>query len=161
MGSRPKFYIDSCVFIAWFKNEPRPFQEMAGIRALFDQIKKKQATLVGSTILLAELLFDKMPQAKSEFVSLQGLGNVHFFPVDLAIAHLAGEVRSYYYGKISVADSLHLATAIFGGCAHFYTFDEGKKGGHGLLKLGNQVAGYPLLVTKPFSAEPPLPGLDD
>ncbi len=135
---------------------------MEGVRELLAKIKQKQAIMVASTMILTELLFDKMPQAEAEFFSIQGLSNVVFLPVDMAIARLAGNIRSYYRdtGKISVPDALHLATAIYGGCERFYTFDEGKKGDHGMLKLGDRVANHPLVVTKPCSINKSLPGID-
>ena len=96
----------------------------------------------------------------ADFRKLFQRSNFQMINVDERIAAKASEIRNHYIEKakrekgssIRFADSLHLATAITSGASRFHTFD-GSHDKRGLLDLNGDVAGYPLVIEKPGTAQ--------
>ena len=96
----------------------------------------------------------------ADFRKLFQRSNFQMINVDERIAAKASEIRNHYIEKakrekgpsIRFADSLHLATAITSGASRFHTFD-GSHEKRGLLDLNGDVAGYPLVIEKPGTAQ--------
>ncbi len=163
-GIKNLYYWDTCLFCAWLKDEKRDIREMDGVRDIIEKIKKRQASLITSTLTLAEVLPSKCPVGTYElFEDLLKRTTIQVRAVDRKTAKLAGDIRDHYIknplnGKnLAVPDSIHLATAIISGVAEFHTFDAGKQGKKdtlGLLPISGNVAGHNLIICKPYTQQP-------
>ena len=162
MPNNPKLlYWDSCIFLAWLKDESRPGDEMAGLGSIAREIEKKNFSVITSVITIAEILTGRSSEeVVTEFGKLFQRSNFQMINVDERIATKASEIRNHYIEKakrekgssIRFADSLHLATAITSRVSRFHTFD-GSHEKRGLLDLNGDVAGYPLVIEKPDTAQ--------
>ena len=57
MPNNPKLlYWDSCIFLAWLKEEKRAEGEMAGLKSVVREIEKKNFSVVTSVITITEIL---------------------------------------------------------------------------------------------------------
>jgi len=163
-GDRPIFYWDTCLFIAWIKDEQRPSGEMDGVREVIAQARKRDAIIMTSVLTNVEVLASNLP------VGLEGLFSglmkrIEQKSIDIKIAKLAHDIRDYYTRKslefdgktLSTPDALHLATAIIYRATEFHTFD-GSNGRRtlGLLPLSKNVAGHALNICKPVARNPEL-----
>jgi len=163
-GTKKIFYWDSCIFISWIKNEDRKDpNDMAGVRDVIDRLKKRDVTIITSTITQTEVgacnvgvgvlqIFDDLLKRK----------NIQRISVDIKIAQLARTLRDHYRncpaeldadGKLispktlSVPDAIHLATAILNKVDCFHTFDKNNsKESLGLLPLTENIAGHGLKI---------------
>lgn len=163
-GSRPTYYWDTCLFIAWTKDEERKPGEMAGVRETIDRVKKRDVIVLTSVITSAELLQSSLPAGVAQL--FQGLmKRIEQKSVDIKIANLAHNLRDYYRmrpvdfdGKtLSVPDAIHLATAIIYRATEFNTFDgSNARNTLGLLPLSGDVAGHALKICKPVAHSPEL-----
>ncbi len=144
---RLKFYWDACIFLAWLRDEKRPFGDMEGLAEVVALIAQSNAILVTSVVTRVEVLDSTLPEeAKKLLDSIFKRRNIVRVNVDDYASNLAHEIRDFYkkQGKsVKSADSLHLAAAITHGVDQFHTFDGE------LLRLNGQVAGYPLVICKP------------
>ena len=157
------YYWDTCVFIAWLKNEGLPnrsLDEIEGIRDVVSKIEKGTVKLITSAITIAEMLECDMPPGATDlFKSLLQRRMMVTISVDIKVAGLASNLRSYYKKSkehektLCTPDALHLATAILYKADEFHTFDGSNKKSLGLLNLGGDVGGYPLIIRKPKSAQ--------
>jgi len=162
MPNNPKLlYWDSCIFLAWLKDEGRPGGEMAGLASIAREVEKKNFSVITSVITIAEILTGRSgEEVVAEFRKLLQRSNFQLINVDERIAAKASEIRNHYIEKakrekvssIRFADSLHLATAIISGVSRFHTFD-GSHEKRGLLDLNGNVAGHPLVIEKPGTAQ--------
>lgn len=153
--------------IAWLSNEARAIGEMEGVQEVAKEILKNKTVLVTSTLTRAEILECKMPKGATEkYRKFFRRSNVLSIPFDNEIAELTSEIRNYYSPgdfELLTPDAIHLATAIHMGVTEFHTFDgsdPSKKPRNnktktkcGLLLLGSQVAGKPLLIKKPIGIQ--------
>lgn len=151
-------YWDSCIFIAWLKDEKRPNGEMSGVYECVQQVEAKRIRLITSVITRTEVFETKLsPEASERYARLLNRRNVLLLDQDLRVSNLARDIREYYQHKkakdglpgVSTPDAVHLATAIHYEAEAFYTFDDGKRGGRSLLSLNGNVAGHSLLICKP------------
>lgn len=166
IGNRDIYYWDTCTFCAWLADEQRKTGEMDGVREVVSRIKKRDASLVTSSLMLAEVLPSKYPAGVYNL--LEGLlrrNNIQQQSVSIKIARFAGDIRDYYdrnpvddKKKLATPDSIHLATAIICGVTEFHTFDNGEKDKKfiGLLQLDGNVAGHKLSICKPTAKQPQL-----
>lgn len=158
-GPSPLYYWDTCLFIAWIKDEQRKSGEMDGVREVVERAKKRDVRIMTSVLTMTEVLSSKLPAGMDALfdgmmkrVSRQG--------VDLKVAKLAHDLRDHYAkrasefdGKtLSTPDALHLATAILYRADEFHTFDgdNGRKS-IGLLQLSGNVGGHGLVICKPVA----------
>ncbi|MEQ8741239.1 MAG: PIN domain-containing protein [Rhodospirillales bacterium] len=163
-GPNVTFYWDTCVFIAWLKNENRPSGEMDGVRDIVDRVKKRNASIITSAITFAEVTEAKVGAGVINlFDDLFKRPNLGRINVDMRVAKLARDLRDYYSARpsefndktLSVPDSIHLATAILYHAAEFHTFDKSNRNGTlGLLPLSGNVGGHNLKVCKPETEQP-------
>lgn len=156
---------DTCLFLAWLKDEERPSGEMDGVREVIERAKRREAKIITSVLTVTEALECHMPAGVKRLY--EGLmKRVNRISMDIKVAELAHELRNHYsadpkkYGDKTLAtpDAIHLATAILYRATEFHTFDDGKKGSKhlGLLSLSEDVAGHRLTICKPTARNPQL-----
>jgi predicted nucleic acid-binding protein len=165
MPSTKKIYWDSCIFLAWLKNEPRSKEEVDGIAECVDLVEAKQVHLITSVITITEVFEGNLSaDANEKYRLLLSRRNVTPLDNDLRVSRLAQKIREYYQNQktidgldgLSTPDAIHLATAIHYDADVFYTFDEGKKNGRkgrSLLSISGDVAGYNLKISKPTAMQ--------
>lgn len=164
-GSNPKYYWDSCVFLAWLKAEDdRKPGEMDGAREQIELFHKRRISICTSTFTIVEITQAKLPAGAIELLdAVMRRTNFTRIAVDHRVAMLARELRNYYIAKngadgmrLSAADSVHLATAILSRVDEFHTFDELDKRGRkelGLIPLSGNVAEHNLKICKPKASQ--------
>ena len=163
-SSTPIIYWDTCVFLAWIKDETRAEGEMAGVYAVVLDVMASRARLITSVITREEIQLPRLNADQLErFTKVFDRTNVKTIPMSDAIATKAGQLRHHYQtigdGRppLCKEDARHLATAIIYAVSVFHTFDEAdKKGCRGLLGLNGNVAGHALKIAKPESSQPIL-----
>ena len=160
MPQRRVVYWDSCIFIAWLKNERRPNGEMDVIAECVEQIEAGEVKLITSVIARTEVFeTDLSEDIKEKYAKLLNRRNVVLLDQDLRVSELARQIREHYRDQskqdglagLTSPDAIHLATAIHFKADAFYTFDQGKNGGRSLLSLDGNVAGHALHICKPFA----------
>lgn len=157
MGELKTLYWDSCVFIAWLKNEPRAESELIGLKSCVDAIDRKTHNLATSALSSVEILEAEMPAGAEDQLQLfLTKSNIEIWPVDEEVIRLARKIRNHFKQLktngantkvIKVPDAIHLATAIHYEVSELHTFDGD------LLKLNGSVAGVPLVINKPGAAQ--------
>lgn len=170
-GNNPQYYWDTCIFLAWLKNEVnRKPGEMDGVREFIAKLNKRQISIMTSVLTVTEISAAKLP-AGTEGILEQVMQrpNMSRISVDLKVATLARDLRNHYILKngaagltLTVPDSLHLATAILYKATEFHTFDETDKPKHnalGLIQLSGDVAGHNLKICKPEAKQMGLSGI--
>ena len=163
-GNSPLYYWDSCLFIAWLKDEQRKTGDMDGVREVIEQAKRREVKLITSVLTLTEVLSSQIPIGiDTLFANL--LKRISKQGVDIKIATLAHDLRDFYVQKaveherkiLSTPDALHLATAILCRADEFHTFDESNsRNSLGLLPLTGNVADHNLTICKPIARNPEL-----
>ncbi len=151
-GNNPLYYWDTCMFLAWLKDEERKSGEMDGLREVIDRSKKRDCRLMTSVLTSVEVLQAKIPAGVDAMFSglLKRMARVG---VDTKVAQLAHDIRNYYAkdGKsLKTPDAIHLATAILHRANEFHTFDEQ------LIASSGDIAGHRLIVCKPAARNPQL-----
>ena len=162
----PVIYWDTCVFLAWIKNEKRTSGEMEGLEDALKLVMQEKATLVTSVLTMAEILKSKTPAAgMAKLEKLFRRSNVLPLVFDMPVAKLTSQIRDHYNDsdfELSTPDAIHLATAIHYGATEFHTFDGSKKPKKsekkrsGLLLLVDGVATHDLKIVKPSAEQPSL-----
>ncbi len=163
-GGEPIYYWDTCLFLAWIKDEERPTGEMDGVREIIDRFKRREVKIVTSVVTIVEVLSGRIPVGMESLIS--GLmKRINKLGVDIKVAQMAHDLRDYYSnnrdkfeGKIlSTPDAMHLATAIIHRVTEFHTFDhDGDAKNLGLLPLSGNVGGNRLTICKPQAKNPQL-----
>lgn len=155
-GIKEKVYWDTCIFIAWIKNERRSNPlEMDGILECVERAERGETLIVTGQIVKPELMTVRLETEQRALLDrLMMRRCAQILSDNPRIMDLAGEIRAFYldqgHGKtLSVPDAVHLATAIYYRVDAFYTFDKGKRGGLGLLQLDGNVGGHNLHICKP------------
>lgn len=171
-GSKAAYYWDTCLFLAWLKNEiTRKAGEMDAIASMIDRFNKRQISLMTSVITITEISSAKLPAGTEGLLEdVMQRSNFTRLAVDIRVAKLARDIRNWYLAReeqyggstVTVPDSLHLATAVLYRAREFQTFDGNdspKYKALGLLPLSGNVGGHPLVITKPpIPEQPSLPG---
>lgn len=164
-GTNPTYYWDSCLFLAWIKDEQRPTGEMDGVREIVERAKRREVKIITSVLTATEILESKLPAGMKRLIDGMMKNRVNRIGMEIKVAQMAHDLRDHYAnssshgGKtISVPDAIHLATAILYRATEFHTFDGGKTGGKslGLLQLSGNVAGHRLIICKPQARNPQL-----
>ncbi|MDO8421870.1 MAG: PIN domain-containing protein [Parvibaculum sp.] len=150
-GNSPLYYWDTCLFLAWLKDESRNSGEMDGVREVIERHRKRDVRLMTSVLTSVEVLSGKIPAGMETLFDglLKRLSRVS---MDTKVAALAHDLRNHYAkevgNKLKTPDAIHLATAILFRADEFHTFDET------LLSLSGNVAGHGLIVCKPVAKHP-------
>ena len=155
-------YWDSCIFIAWIKDEKRPPGEMDGIYECVEEVEAGRNRIITSVLTRTEVFEANLSQEiKKKYTQLLNRRKVQLLDQDLRVSDLAREIREYYERQsqidglpgLSVADAVHLATAIHYRVDAFWTFDNGGYKARSLLSLNGNVAGHLLVITKPVATQ--------
>ena len=163
-GSEPIYYWDTCLFLAWIKDEERKSGEMAGVREVVERAKRREVKLITSVLTLVEVLEARLPVGMDSLFK-DMMKRVTRISMDIKCASVAHDLRNYYElkktehgGKIlSLPDAIHLATAILYRVNEFHTFDnDGDKKTLGLIPLSDNVGGNRLIICKPQAKNPEL-----
>lgn len=165
-GADPTYYWDTCLFLAWIKDEQRNSGDMDGVREVIDRSKRREVKIITSTLTSVEVLQSRLP-AGMERLFNDFMKRIQRIGVDSKIAAMAHDIRDHYQrnkeqnsGKLlTTPDAIHLATAIMYRSTEFHTFDDGKSGSSknlGLLGLSGNVAGHRLTICKPHARNPGL-----
>lgn len=146
--TKPKYYWDANIFLAWLKNEKRKAGEMEGVAEIVWMVDRNQAVIVTSVVSKSEVLQSSLPLPVQKLFS-QIFQRPNLVLVDFSdrIADLAGTIRDFYKQqgkKVELGDAQHLATAIAYQVDEFHTFDEDD-----LIPLSGNVAGHKLIICKP------------
>lgn len=164
-GTDPIYYWDTCLFLAWLKDEERPTGEMDGVREVIERAKRREVKIITSVLTITEALECHLPAGVKRLY--EGLmKRVTRISMDIKVADVAHELRNHYSADpkkyndktLATPDAIHLATAILYRSNEFHTFDGGKKSGKhlGLLQLSGDVAGHRLTICKPTARNPGL-----
>jgi predicted nucleic acid-binding protein len=157
-----RVYWDSCIFIAWLKDERRADHEMDGIYECVEEVEQNRVYLFTSVATVTEVFeTDLSVEIKEMYSRLLKRRNVQRMDTDLRVSELAQKIREFYVlqnrtdnrGKLSHADAVHLATAIHYSADELWTFDDGRHRGRGLLELNGNVAGHELVICKPWAKQ--------
>ncbi len=140
-GTVDLYYWDSCIFMAWLKDEARKPGEMEGVRGVVARWNKGEVRIITSTIMLTEVTPAQIPEPA------------------LSVFDKALRRRTLKVVGVATPDALHLATAIIHEADEFHTFDGGDDNKTlGLLGLSGNVAGHKLKIDKP--PQPPQGEMD-
>jgi predicted nucleic acid-binding protein len=152
-GSNPLYYWDTCLFLAWLKDETRKSGEMAGVREIIERSKRRDCRIMTSVLTSVEVLQGKIPAGfDTLFNGL--LKRTSRVGVDVKVAGLAHDIRNHLItsggSRLKTPDALHLASAILHRADEFHTFDDL------LISLSGNVAGHKLIICKPEAKNPEL-----
>ena len=152
-GANPLYYWDTCMFLAWIKDEERKSGEMDGVREIIERSKRRDCRIMTSVITTVEVLQATIPAGVDTlFAGL--MKRISRVGVDTKVAQLAHDIRNHYQKsgkKIKTPDALHLAAAILHRADQFHTFDEDD-----LIPMSGDVAGNRLVICKPVARSPEL-----
>lgn len=164
-GADPKYYWDTCLFLAWINDEQRKSGEMDGVREVIARSKRREVVIMTSVLTQVEALQSKLPVGMDRLF-LDLMKRVQRLGMDTKVAALAHDIRDYYMvhaqehegKKLTTPDAIHLATAILHRADEFHTFDSGKKDSKsiGLIQLSGNVGGHKLTICKPQARNPGL-----
>lgn len=169
-GTRPEYYWDSSVWIAWLTAEEAYAEYLSNMEEYAVQADDGKIVLVTSSLTRGEVLETKIgEQASTKFQDFLKRPNVMEASADPRVTSLSHEIRDYYQARkeageskktLATPDAVHLATAILYDVEQFHTFDDGKKSRRhlGLLGLSGNVAGHPLVICKPQPTQTRLTG---
>lgn len=164
-GADPTYYWDTCLFLAWIKDEQRPSGEMDGVREVIARAKRRECKIITSALTLVECLESKLPVGMERLFK-DMLKRVNRISMDIKVAELAHDIRDYHAArghehggkKLQTPDAIHLATAILYRADEFHTFDGGGSDSKsiGLIQLSGNVGGHKLTICKPQARNPGL-----
>jgi predicted nucleic acid-binding protein len=164
-GGRATIYWDTCIWLAWLKNEKRDPAEMGGIQQCVERFEKGEILIATSVLTLPEMLD---LQNKLSALNLRKFqlffrrSDLIRIATDMRVAEIAQRIRDYYFLEfqkdglptLELGDALHLASAIHYNVDEFITFDERdskrpSRAKRGILPLDGNVAGHKLSIKKP------------
>jgi len=136
-------YWDTCVFLAWIKQEENKRDYLGDIEQLLRDNRAGNLILVTSQITRVELWRTNLDEAQCKLLD-EALGrswNI-VYDVDGPVARKAHDIQTKFAGDPDeekfpeTPDALHIATAILARADEFHTFDDGKN---------NKKAKFPIL----------------
>ena len=146
--SKPTYYWDASLFLAWLMNESSKPGEMEGLAEVAWLVDRNQAIIVTSVMTKGEVWQSALPvNVRVMFADVFKRPNVVLVDLSDPISALGGVIREDYasrHAKLKLADAQHLATAIACKVTEFHTFDE-----NDLIAKSGNVAGYKLIICKP------------
>lgn len=158
------YYWDTCLFIAWIKDENRKSGEMDGVWEMVEKAKRREVRLMTSALTSVEVLACKLPVGLDTLFR-EFMKRITRVNVDTKVSMLAHDIRDYYASRpqefgnrtVSTPDAIHLATAILYRAEEFHTFDDkGSKKSLGLILLSDNVGGHRLKICVPETKNPQL-----
>jgi predicted nucleic acid-binding protein len=152
MPGSPLYYWDTCLFLAWLKDEERKVGEMDGVRDIIQRMKRRDARVMTSVLTSIEVLSARIPVGMDSLFK-DTIKRLNRQSVDIRVAQIAHDIRNHYAiagRSLKTADSIHLATAILYRADEFHTFDEQ------LISFSGNVGGHKLIVCKPETKSPQL-----
>ncbi len=95
-GNNPIYYWDTCIFLAWLKNETnRKPGEMEGIHDCLERVKKRQISIMTSVITYTEITTLKIPAGVETMLEeVMQRPNCAKIGVDMRVAKLARDLRA-------------------------------------------------------------------
>ena len=158
LGNTPIYYWDSCLFLAWLKDEERKAGEMDGVREVIERAKRREAKIITSVLTSVEVLSGKIPAGMDTLFNGM-MKRINQISMDIKVANLAHDIRNEYAKTgdktVSTPDAIHLSTAILYRATEFHTFDgDSSRKSLGLLQLSGDVAGHKLIICKPEAKRP-------
>jgi predicted nucleic acid-binding protein len=169
-GGKPTIYWDTCIWLAWIKNENRDPNDMAGVQEQIDRFENGEISIATCVVTLCEMLDLKTKLSAVNYKKLQQTfyrRDLIRIAVDIRVAEITRELRDFYYAQhlrdgfptLELGDAIHLAAAIHYGVTEFATFDERdskkpSKPRRGLLSLNGNVGGHNLIIVKPYTTRP-------
>lgn len=152
VAGKPRVCWDSCVYISLLTGVNRTPQEMKALYEIEHLANEEKVIIFTSVVTIVEVLECKLTaEQAAKFKGLIANPMTPFQQVDTRLAELAHTIRSFYEGKISTPDAIHLATAIQYGATSFQTYDGcGKRKKGDLLKLQQPIANeFDIPITLP------------
>lgn len=158
-SGKPVYYWDSCLFLAWVKDENRAPGEMEGLAEVVAMVDAGECFILTSVMTRGEVLDSSLTvEAQEKFRSLFSNPVFTFADVSLPISEVASQIRDFYKGQkpqpmsVKLPDATHLATAIaYREVDEFQTFDADD-----LLRFNGNVAGYKLKICNPSAVQKQL-----
>lgn len=162
-------YWDSCVFLAWLKNEQSWGTEISsGIEEVIQGVEEGNIVLMTSTLTLTEVLKSFFTSAAkyNDFLAFLELPSVQVIAIDIRVAELAGEIRDFYEAQtprveLFSPDCIHMATGILYNADEIQTLDGAgrrRRPAHMISLSKNVMAGkYTPIITPPFALTLPFP----
>ena len=138
---------DACVFISILKGEVRSPDEMNGLREMMDLVDRKQATLITSALVEAEVigLVDQL-DVQQRLEAIFERPNIVQVAASNEVFRKAGALRraAQQAGRsVKTPDSIYIATALLHSADVLHTFDQK------LLALDGSVVVDGLPITTP------------
>ena len=157
---KPKtVYWDTCVILAWIKDEQRSAGQMEGLRGIATEIHENRMNMITSEAATSEIHEGSLSEdAKGKLEGVFCRSNTDRVNIDNRIGKKTSDILQFYRDlsrqdgrpKLCFADAQHLAAAIVYKVDEFHTFDrDDKKDCRGLLGLSGNVAGHSLVVCMP------------
>jgi len=168
-GTKPVYYWDTCIFLAWLKDEQtRKPGEMDAIKDVLEKFKRREIGLMTSTLTITEISVAKVSSGTYTLLDdVMQRPNFSRISVDIRVAKLARDLRDFYLTPnstaktLTVPDSIHVASAILYRATEMHTFDgndSNKYNSLGLLPLSGNVGGHNLTIcTPPIPMQTGLP----
>jgi hypothetical protein len=131
-GKRPVIYWDTCILLAWIKDETRQDDQMQGLIQVAQGVTRNKIDLITSVISRVEIFESTLTEGqKQRYVDLFKRSNCIQLGVTGPVADRASRLRhesrqqsrSGNQVLLSVPDAVHLASAILHKAAEFHTFD--------------------------------------
>ena len=131
-GAEPIYYWDTCLFLAWIKDEDRKSGEMDGVREIIDRFKRREVKLVTSVLTSVEVLSSRIPVGmETLFTGL--MKRINKVGMDSKVAQLAHDIRNHYMARsadfggktLSTPDAIHFDLPPLKWSSLRYGFDHG------------------------------------
>jgi len=155
----PKVYWDTCILLAWIKDETREAGQMENLYSVAREIDDNNIIMLTSVVAYGEIFeADLTDEQRAKLEAVFDRTNTDVVNIDLRVGRRISEIRQFYLAlskqdgrpPICYADAEHLAAATVYKADEFHTFDRKDKDDcRALIGLGNSVAGYPLRVCMP------------
>ncbi len=160
-GKIPTYYWDTCIYLAWLKQEDLNKDHLPFIERLIKDNDQGQNVIITSTITMIEVLSvgltEKMEQTFRDWMRPQKFRAR--FDVDPKVSLRARMLRESVLEiekktTLTTPDAIHVATAILYGANAMHTFDDGRKKSGGkkgvsLLDLNGREDVGSLKICKP------------
>jgi predicted nucleic acid-binding protein len=136
LGEHPVLAVDTAPLVYWLEGHPRLADRFG---AIFDAAESGAATVVISTVTLAEVLAGPLRAANELLTARYREALIRspgwqVMPLDVDIAVEAARIRAAY--RLRLPDAIQVATAIRAGAAALVTHDRALRRVRGLRVVG-------------------------